>query len=58
MKKKLTYYISGFKIELLSDFPERLEKMLYGFGPFLIQPKTGNQLPVLSPPIMQFVINE
>lgn len=58
MEKKLTYYISGYKIELLSDFSERLEKMLYGFGPFVIQPKTGDQSPALSPPIMQFVINE
>jgi len=58
MEKKLTYYISGYTIELLSDFPERLEKMLYGFGPFVIQPKTGDQLPALSLPIMQFVINE
>jgi len=58
MEKKLTYYISGYQIELLSDFPERLEKMLYGFGPFVIQPKTSNQSPALSPPIMQFVINE
>ena len=58
MKKKLTYYISGYKIELLSDFPERLEKMLYGFDPFVIQPKTGNHSPALSPPIMQFVMNE
>jgi len=58
MEKNLTYYISGYKIELLSDFPERLEKMLYGFGHFMIQPKTGNQTPALSPPIMQFVINE
>ena len=58
MEKKLTYYISGYKIELLSDFAERLEKMLYGFAPFVIQPKSGNQSPALSPPIMQFVINE
>ena len=58
MGKKLTYYISGYQLELLSDFPERLEKMLYGFGPFVIQPKTGDQSPALSPPIMQFVINE
>ena len=58
MEKKLTYYISGYKIELLSDFPERLEKMLYGFGPFMTQPRTGYQSPALSPPIMQFVINE
>jgi len=58
MGKKLTYYISGYKIELLSDFPERLEKILFGFGPFVTQPKIGNQLPALSPPIMQFVINE
>ena len=58
MEKKLTYYISGYKIELISDFPERLEKMLYGFSPFVIQPKTGNQSPAVYPPIMQFVINE
>ena len=58
MEKKLTYYISDFKIELLSGFPERLEKMLYGFSPFVIQPKTGDQSPALNPPIMQFVINE
>lgn len=58
MEKKLTYYISGYKLELLSDFPERLEKMLYGFDPFVNQPDTGDQSPVLSLPIMQFVINE
>jgi len=58
MEKKLTYYISRYKVELLSDFPERLEKMLYGFSPFVVQPKTDNQSPALSPLIMQFVINE
>jgi hypothetical protein len=58
MEKKLTYYISGYKIELLSDFPEKLEKLLYGFAPFVIQPKTDNQSPALSPAIMKFVINQ
>ena len=58
MEKKLTYYISGYKIELLSDFPEKLEKKLYGFSPFVIQPKTDNQSPALCPAIMQFVINQ
>ena len=58
MGKKLTYYISGYKIELFSDFPDKLEKMLYGFGPFVTQPKIGNLSPSLNPPIMQFVINE
>lgn len=58
MEKKLTYYISGYQIELLSDFPERLEMMLYGFAPFVNQPKTGHQSPAISPLLMRFVINE
>ena len=58
MDKKITYYISGYQIELLSGFPEKLEKMLFGFGPFVIQPKGSNQSTALSPCIMQMVISE
>lgn len=54
MKQKLTYCIAGHLVEIQSDFPDKLQKMLVGFIPFFV----GDMDIVTSAPILHYLIGE